>query len=298
MREGRPSFTAAFVAFARGIAGVDEIAEKLVPPGFAAALRFDAKLPRWAIRAWNAVTLGLVAHQGLRTLVIDRAARDGVANGARQLVILGAGLDTRAYRMEGLEDVAVFEVDYPSTQAYKRVRTLTMRPRARELRFVSVDFEKDALDTKLAEAGHRAEEPTFWIWEGVTPYLPKAAIVATLAIVGARSAEGSRIAATYATPEGSALGPTALGVALAGFGAIGEPIRGLMTPEEVAAALEGVGFEVLEDMGVDEWGVLESGKMARWIDLRERLAVGEARRVRGRAKFEAEQRREQRVRKA
>jgi hypothetical protein len=68
-----------------------------------------------------------------------------------------------------------------------------------------------------------------------------------------------------------------LGVALAGFGAIGEPIRGLMTPEEVAAALEGAGFEVLEDTGVDAWGVLESGNMARWIDLRERLAVGEAR---------------------
>jgi hypothetical protein len=58
-----------------------------------------------------------------------------------------------------------------------------------------------------------------------------------------------------------------------------------MTPGEVAAALEGVGFEVLEDTGVDEWGALESGKMARWIDLRERLTVGEARRVRGRAKF-------------
>jgi methyltransferase (TIGR00027 family) len=277
MREGRPSFTAALVAFARGMAGVDEVAEKLVPPGFAAALRFDAMLPRWTIRAWNAATLGLVAHQGLRTLVIDRAARAGIANGARQLVILGAGLDARAYRMEGLEDVTVFEVDHPSTQAYKRAQTLTLRPRARELRFVAVDFEKDALDTKLAEAGHRAQEPTFWIWEGVTPYLPKTAILAMLAIVGARSAKGSRIAATYATPEGSALGPTALGVALAGFGAIGEPIRGLITPGEIAAALEGVGFEVLEDIGAEEWGVLASGTMGRWIDLRERLAVGEAR---------------------
>src|ERR1019366_6073661 len=169
MREGKPSFTAAAVAAARGIARVDPLAMALVggPLSFVMRVGRVGKAPAAVV---NLATLGLVDHIEMRTLAIDAALREATEAGVRQLVVLGAGLDARAWRMPELAGTHVFEVDHPSTQAYKRARVGERSPAAKDVTFVAVDFAKDSLLDAMQGAGHDATAPTFWLWEGVTPY--------------------------------------------------------------------------------------------------------------------------------
>jgi methyltransferase (TIGR00027 family) len=272
MREGKPSFTAAAVAAARGVARVDPLAIGLVDGPLAALVRAGRAGPLRAA-AINVATLGLVDHVEMRTRALDEAVSAGVAAGIAQLVVLGAGLDARAWRMDDLADVRVFEVDHPSTQAYKRARVGGRAPAACAVAFVPVDFARDSLGDALAAAGHDAGAPTFWLWEGVTPYLPMPATRATLAAVAARSAPGSRIAVTYGTPEGSPFGPTAMRAARLAFRALGEELLGLMTPEAMRSALEDAGFQVVDDASAVEWGARHGGDRRRVLLVRERLAI-------------------------
>jgi methyltransferase (TIGR00027 family) len=274
MREGRPSLTAAAVSAARAVAGVDDVASALLPAPFGgviAAIEKASTTAPWIARAVNAVSFGLVDHNELRTAAIDDALADALSSGIEQLVILGAGLDARAWRVERLANAVVFEVDYPSTQAYKRSRIATRRPFAKDVRYVAVDFETDSLADALDRAGHDGKAPTFWIWEGVTPYLDRAAIRATLAVVGERSPPGSRIAVTYATPRATPLGPFATKAALRVFARFGEPIRGLLEPAEMRADLESAGFAVTSDRAPREWPGAASHSRLLLVD--ERLAV-------------------------
>ncbi len=183
----------------------------------------------------------------LRTLILDAHVKDAVAAGAKQVVILGAGLDGRAYRLEELRESHVFEVDHPATQSFKLEAARGLHPTARRLDFVSVDFEKESLDHALERSGHRRDLPTAWLWEGVVMYLTDEAMNATLRTITARSAEGSRLAVQYTTPaEGWALRMTF-------FGLWGEPMIGLRTPEQMGAALASAGVKVLEDSGTADW---------------------------------------------
>lgn len=272
MRVGKPSFTAAAVAAARAVAGVDPLAQGLVEGPLAWVVR-AGRSGAGASTALNLATLGLVDHIEMRTRAIDAAVCEGVAAGASQLVILGAGLDARAWRMAHLADVRVFEVDHPSTQAFKRERVGARRPTARDVRFVAVDFARDALGDALAAAGHDANAPTFWIWEGVTPYLPREAVRATLAAVRTRSAPRSRIAVTYGTPVATPLGPAAMRVANVAFRVIGEALVGLITLEDMHAELSAAGFDVIDDAPASEWGARYGGRKRRLLLVDERLAV-------------------------
>ena len=129
-----------------------------------------------------------------RTVAIDEAVR---AAASPQVVILGAGLDGRAWRMPELRDVTVFEVDHPDSQREKRARAAALQRIAREVRFVPVDFTRDRLDDALAAAGHDPTRPTTWVWEGVVMYLERADIEATLAVIQRRSAPASRLVMMY-----------------------------------------------------------------------------------------------------
>jgi methyltransferase (TIGR00027 family) len=126
------------------------------------------------------------------------------ANGVRQYVVLGAGLDTFAYR-NPFRHVRVFEVDHPATQAWKRERLQTAGIAIpNELSFVAVDFERQKLDEELAAAGFAMSEPAFFSWLGVTPYLSREAFQGTLRFITAMPA-GSGVAFDFAV-ERSALG--------------------------------------------------------------------------------------------
>ena len=277
MREDRPSFTAAAVSAARALASIDPVASALLPWPFATALRAVERASQrspWVLATCNAALLGLVDHLELRTRAIDEALR---ASRATQVVILGAGLDARAWRMPELAGATVFEVDHAATQRYKRARTRGRAPLAKDVRFVPVDFERERLSDALAAAGQRRDERTFWIWEGVTPYLFPAAIRASLADIALRSATRSRLAVTYGTPMGTSLGAGAVRVAQLSFRAIGEPLRGLMTTSAMKAELDRAGFDRVEDTSPRDWREREASARKRLLLVDEHLAIADKR---------------------
>lgn len=118
--------------------------------------------------------------------------------GIRQFVVLGAGLDTRAYRFAPrLHDVRVFEVDHPSTGAWKRERLhKALRRLPGNVAYVSVDFESHSLAERLVSAGFDPTLSTFFLWEGVMMYLTPAAIDETLSFLS-QTAPGSTLAFEY-----------------------------------------------------------------------------------------------------
>jgi methyltransferase (TIGR00027 family) len=116
------------------------------------------------------------------------------------LVILGAGFDTRPYRLPQDTPVSSFEVDAPKTQAVKRVMLDKAGIEARKVTFVPADFEKDDWLAKLVDAGFDPGRPALFLWEGVTMYLDREAIEDTLCKV-AGCAKGSLLAFDYFTTE-------------------------------------------------------------------------------------------------
>lgn len=128
----------------------------------------------------------LVSIMRLFTMARIRIAEDALSSavdrGVRQIVILGAGLDTFALRNpHAARQVRVFEVDHPATQAWKRQRLAEAGLALPQgLTFVPVDFERDDLAEKLADAGFRRDAPAFFTWLGVVPYLTENAIGGTL----------------------------------------------------------------------------------------------------------------------
>ena len=182
----------------------------------------------------------------LRTSAIDTAVRDAIAAGATQLVILGAGYDGRAWRMRELAGVKVFEVDHPATQGDKRAHVKQLPAAIGTVQFVSMNFEKESLQSVLERAGHDRSSPTCWIWEGVVMYLTRSAMLATLSDVARRSAAGSTLIVNYHTVHRRFF-------ARLMFRLIGEPQISAWTPEEMAADLRSVGFVVREDSAMADW---------------------------------------------
>lgn len=130
----------------------------------------------------------------VRTRFIDDKLTRAIEAGAKQVVIMGAGFDSRAYRFrELLAGVRVFEVDRLSTQGWKRrrVQAAIGEPPA-NLTYVSIDFRQEALGDVLARAGYNGSLPTIFIWEGVTMYLPEDAVRGTLRWI-AQQAPGSSL---------------------------------------------------------------------------------------------------------
>jgi methyltransferase (TIGR00027 family) len=194
-----------------------------------------------------------------RTVAIDDAIRGAGAGGVLpQLVILGAGLDGRAWRMGALAGATVFEVDHPDSQRTKRQRAVALEQVAGEVRFVPVDFGRDDLDAALAVAGHVSDRPTTWVWEGVVMYLEEADIEATLRVIARRSAPGSRLIVAYHSPTWL--------VHLIGFVVrrLGEPLRSAHRPAEMRALLETHGFRVRLDLDAHTIASGLSADVARW----------------------------------
>ncbi len=269
MREGRPSLTAVLVSAARSVgpARQDELAPSLLPPLVGRVLGGLAR--HRATRALvRAASLGMVDHLALRTAAIDRVVRHGVEDGATQVVILGAGLDTRAWRL-GLRDVRVFEVDHPDTQQRKR----RLAPSDGAPDYVSVDFGKERVGDALdAAPSFDPSARTVWVWEGVTMYLPPVAVAETLAQVADRSAVGSTLAMTYLSTAGV---PVPKLVDAAFDGLFGEALESRYTPADVQRLLAAHQFEVTEDHNSNGWDRDWGGNPRLAGILRaERLVVG------------------------
>ncbi|BAJ26918.1 MULTISPECIES: class I SAM-dependent methyltransferase [Kitasatospora] len=181
-----------------------------------------------------------------RTVAIDEALRDRPAG---QLVILGAGLDTRAWRLDALAGTDVWEVDHPASQRDKRDRLAAAGadPAARSVRFTAVDFATDDLGAALAAAGHDPSAPTSWLWEGVVPYLTRDQVRDTLAALAARTAPGSALVLNYQAPSLKATAGRRLTRLLGDPATAGEPWRSLWRPGRMAALLADHGLRVTAD---------------------------------------------------
>jgi methyltransferase (TIGR00027 family) len=190
-----------------------------------------------------------------RTVAIDDAV---AAAGHRQVVVLGAGLDGRAFRLAAWRDVDVFYVDHPDSQRDARARTSSLAPLCR-LHHVAVDFAVDDVGVALAAAGHGAGVTTTWIWEGVVPYLTAAQVEQTLTKVAARSAPGSRLITAYQQRTPAAFIGRALAAVMSVVGGddnpfAKEPLRSTWTPSSWAALLSRHGFVVDADDSLADLG--------------------------------------------
>ncbi len=140
-----------------------------------------------------------ISVQTYRTKAFDTALLDALRKGAKQVVVLGAGFDSRGYRFQSqLRGVRFMEVDYGPTQEYKKQRVKEILGAIpANVSYVSMDFTKDSLLEQLANAGYSERQKTFFLWEGVTFYLPEAAVKDTLHFVRDHAAPGSRIGFNY-----------------------------------------------------------------------------------------------------
>lgn len=197
---------------------------------------------------------GCAALMARRTIAIDDAIRE---HSTEQLVILGAGLDARAWRMGELAGTVTFEVDHPATQDDKRERLGQRTPAAREVRFVAADFAQQGIGEVLDRAGHRAESSTTWVWEGVVPYLTAAQVAATVAAVQMRSAAGSRLVVNYQLPSAKAgvgrlVGRAMMRLARSPDPWSDEPHRSHWTSAQLSSLLEEHGFTTIGDRDLVE----------------------------------------------
>jgi methyltransferase (TIGR00027 family) len=248
MRAGAGSDTAIFTALQRAAHQIidepprileDPVAVGLVPGSTEEAIRNAAEeLQRPAIKLLRSTFV-------FRSRFAEDALQDAVVAGTRQVVLLGAGFDTFAYRQPPwAKTLRIFEVDHPASQAFKKRRLAAMGivPPA-NVSFCPIDFEIVSLQAGLRTASFDDTQPAFFSWLGVTQYLTRDAVLGTLGFVRSL-ATGTRIAFEVLLPE-SMLPEnerTVARFASEASAARGEPWLSRFAPEEMRALLEALGY--------------------------------------------------------
>jgi methyltransferase (TIGR00027 family) len=265
MRGGQPSHTARGAAAYRALHQTldggaifrDPFASKVIDDETRS--RLHAIAADDSLRPWR---LFIAA----RSRFSEDALAASVAGGVRQVVILGAGLDTFSLRNpHGDQGVRVFEVDHPATQEWKRERLQQAGLAVpASLTFAPIDFEGESLADGLKAAGFQADQPAFFQWLGVVPYLTREAVSATLEFIA--GVPGSEVAFDYAEPlENYRADRRAQVTAVAARAAErGEPWLSLFDPAELSELLREKGFSTIEDLGLGEiahrlYGALKDG---------------------------------------
>jgi methyltransferase (TIGR00027 family) len=275
MEAGRPSTTAEIMAFFRALESIRPADRRLFEDPFAARflrpwLRIivhGSILPligplllRWIDRRWPGARTSAIA----RTRLIDDWIDASVAEGAGQVLILGSGFDSRAWRLPALRRVAVFEIDHPATSAEKRRRLAVFGAERSNVRLVPADFERDAVPEALAQSRFDSTKPALVIWEGVTNYLTADAVDETLRWIGSL-AKGTRLIFTY-VHERVLADPSAFeGAAqiLIAVTSTGEPWTFGLRPEALPGYLEARGLKLLADLGAKDYRARYMGERAK-----------------------------------
>jgi methyltransferase (TIGR00027 family) len=209
---GLPSRTSILTAAARALGSrepdasvrnPDWIADRLISPA-ELTLIADHPISKAFDQDFHAAiqdpdVLGFVWLMLVRTRFIDERLEHAIRNGATQLVILGAGFDTRAHRFaELLKDVSIIEVDYDTTQEYKkRAVEAALGGTPSNVVYATVDFTRESLGDVLRRAGFRADRKTYYICEGVSMYVPEEGMKETLRAIATESAAGSTLLLEY-----------------------------------------------------------------------------------------------------
>jgi methyltransferase (TIGR00027 family) len=248
MQEGKFSRTALRVAVRRAAHQLhdhprvleDPLALRIIGPEAEAELRTNPKEHHAFARAFRAF---MVARSRYAEDELARA----FALGVRQYVVLGAGLDTFAYR-NPFAELRVYEVDHPATQAWKREQLLAAGIAVPQtMTFVPVDFERQTLAEGLGQAGFDGKAAAFFSWLGVTPYLTHAACMSTLSFIASMPA-GSGVVFDFAIDRkllniGQRI---ALDVLSRRVAATGEPFQLFFDPARLREELKGLGFKRTE----------------------------------------------------
>ena len=187
----------------------------------------------------------------MRSRFAEDAARRAINLGARQIVTLGGGLDTFAYRLEPIDGLRVFEIDHLSTQLDKRRRLA--RAQVAEppwVVYIGHDFERGSLTAALLAGGFDSARRAFVIWLGVTPYLTEDAVFATLGEL-ARLSGGAEVVFDYANPPDSIADAAArhyFREMAAHVAAAGEPFRCFLDTGALHLRSRQLGFVEIEDL--------------------------------------------------
>jgi methyltransferase (TIGR00027 family) len=250
MQEREPSRTAFGVAAYRAVHQVLEDGRLFKDPLALPILGMDADT-LLADHAAGDDRRGIRFFVVARSRIAEDAIRQGVEErGVRQLVILGAGLDTFAYRNPFGDRLKVFEVDHPATQAWKRSRLAQAGiPIPESLTYAPVDFEQENLTDQLAAAGLDPTVRTFFTWLGVVPYLTREAVEGTLRRIAAHPG-GAQVVFDYSEPleEVDPELRARFQERLARVAAIGEPFLSFFIPAELHERLRALGFSEIDDL--------------------------------------------------
>jgi methyltransferase (TIGR00027 family) len=271
-----PSLTAEAVCFFRAIETARPEADRVLDDPYAE--RFLPKSWRPWVRSPVArmvqmgfsgrLALGPGALQGfvaLRHRWMDDALVSFLAGGGEQVVVLGAGYDSRALRFAAaLDGRPFYEVDFPATQRKKQALIAERVPEAKSAAiYLPIDFERESLAEGLAKA-HTFEpgRKTFFVWEGVAMYLHKEAIAQTLDTVRTLGATGSEIVCDmWSAPPGASFEARLRRAGAALLGTIGEPLKFSLQPEGAPAFFASHGFETAEVL--DSEGLAERYRLTR-----------------------------------
>ncbi|HVM95811.1 MAG TPA: SAM-dependent methyltransferase [Candidatus Acidoferrales bacterium] len=266
MKASQSSRTAEYVAFFRALESAkppsqrlfsDPLARSFVGFGLRCAVSLSrlpgvaAMVASYADRRAPGARTSAVA----RTCVIDQELREALKRGLSQVVILGAGFDSRAYRMPEVRSAAVFEVDHPATGSTKQAHLRRLLPKIPDnVRFVAINFQCEKLPEVLAASGFDAHRPAIFLWEGVTNYLTADAVDAVLRWVGSCPSH-SEILMTYihsGVIDGSAHfeGGERL---LRQVSALGEPWTFGLDPAGIRDYLRERGLQLRHDAGAREY---------------------------------------------
>jgi methyltransferase (TIGR00027 family) len=251
MQTGRPSRTALGVAHRRAVHQLldqppvllDPIAIPLLGPQFATRFAEDYE------RQQHPYARAFRAFMAVRSRYAEDNLAASVATGVTQYVILGAGLDTFAYRNPH-PGLRVFEVDFPATQAWKReLLNQAAIPEPASLTYVPLDFEHHTLAEGLAEAGFSPAEPAFFCWLGVVPYLTLRAFRSTIDFIASLPA-GTGVTFDYALSE-EELSPArrrARQLLVARVAAVGEPFQLFFRSQQLENELKSAGLQRIEQL--------------------------------------------------
>ena len=239
---GAAGHRAAHQVLERGIVFADPLALAILAADAEEALALARDEPeRRGIRLFIA----------MRSRFAEDAARRAIDGGVRQILVLGAGLDTFAYRLQAPADLRVFELDHPATQADKRRRLVEAQiAEPAHVAYVRHDFEQGGLTQALRAGGLDPEQRVFVLWLGVVPYLTEDAVFATLSEL-ARFPGGAEIVFDYANPPGAITDASQrrLHEAMAErVAASGEPFRCYLDTAAFHARARELGFLEIEDL--------------------------------------------------
>jgi methyltransferase (TIGR00027 family) len=232
----------------------DDLALSILPAGQRAMVR----AMRWPLLRRLTISAGERAVPGSWSLIACRKRYiddklDEAQPNIDSVVVLGAGMDTRAYRLARRSDIPVFEVDLPVNIARKKAAVAhAIGAVPASVRLVPVDFERDDLISALTGLGYRADARTFFIWEGVTQYLNQDAVRATLVALQAAAPAGSRLVFTYVRRdfiEGANMYDAA--ILYERFRQRQQVWRFGLDPEQVSAFVAEYGWQLVEQAGPD-----------------------------------------------